>query len=236
MNKVRRSGVTTGRYLIATREEMRKLDRQASEEYGVPSLILMENAGSGAARLIAERVSHGPLMIVCGRGNNGGDGFVIARHLYNQGIAVKLFFIGRLNEVPPNSDSGINLNILLHMGLEPHEIVTMDGLLAHESAFVQSEAIVDAIFGTGLTSNIREPELSMVQQIASWHRPSFAVDIPSGLDANTGEILGACLPAVLTISFCLPKQGFFRNRGPEIIGELAVVEISIPRALWKKDG
>jgi NAD(P)H-hydrate epimerase len=214
-----------------TREQVRDLDRLASEQYHIPSLILMENAGAGAAAWIARKSKGGSLAIFCGKGNNGGDGFVIARHLHNRGIPLQLFFLGHLADVNPASDPCINLEILCRMGLVPREICHTDALRACYSEISQTEMVVDAIFGTGLQGKIREPIFGIMAEIASWHKPTIAIDIPSGLDANSGEVLGVALPATATITFCLPKKGFLVGAGPSLTGEVVVVDISIPREL-----
>lgn len=215
-----------------TREEMRELDRRAIEEYHIPSLILMENAGRGAAQIILEKIRQGPVAILCGRGNNGGDGFVIARHISNYGIPVQVYFTGKLSEIPPESDPGINLKILRAMGLTPLEILDVHALKLYQEQMRHAEIVVDALFGTGLQGEIREPVLRIMEELKSWNIPSIAVDIPSGLDANTGAILGTILPAVLTITFGLPKIGFLHAQ--QWTGPIVIVDISIPNKLLQQ--
>ncbi len=211
------------------RETVRDLDRQAIEDYKIPSVILMENAGAGATRIILDRISQGTIAILCGKGNNGGDGFVIARHLHNHGISVEVFFFGKIEDVSPSSDPGINLNILRKMGFEPTIIQSIDDFQTHKPRIQASHAIIDALFGTGLQGGLREPIASIIQEIASWKKRVFAIDIPSGLDANTGEVINEVLPAELTTTFALAKKGFILGRGPEVSGEIFVIDISIPR-------
>lgn len=214
-----------------TREQARELDRVAGERYAIPTLLLMENAGAFAAQWIRQRHRGGSIAILCGKGNNGGDGFVIARHLYNYGLPVDIFFMGQVAEVKPSSDAGVNLEILRRMGLCPQQVLDAEALQSLRPRIEGAETLVDAIFGTGLQGNIREPMLSIMAQIASWHKNIIAIDIPSGLDANSGEVLGVALAASATITFCRAKQGFFRGQGPRYIGEVVVVDISIPRQL-----
>ena len=220
-------------YLHATREEIRELDRLAVEEYNMPSILLMENAGREAARILAKRKPIGPINILCGPGNNGGDGFVIARHLYNQGFEVKVFYVGEIKKISPLSDPGINLGILIKMNLTPTEILNTQNLpdILYRN---NPEIFVDALLGTGLSGTVREPILTVIREISSYGKDIVAIDIPSGLDANTGEILGAAIKAVQTITFALPKKGFLLGKGPDLTGEVVVAEISIPRNLLEK--
>ncbi len=220
-------------YPCITREEIRELDRLAIEEYHIPSILLMENAGREAARIIAQRNLHGPVNILCGPGNNGGDGFVIARHLYNQGIEVKVFFAGELKKISPTSDPGIHLDILKKMDIIPTEILKNHNL---SSILMENnpEIFVDALLGTGLSGTVREPIYSIISEVSTLDKDIISVDIPSGLDANTGEILGIAIKAIQTITFVLPKQGFLVFKGPELTGEVVVAEISIPRNLLEK--
>lgn len=217
-----------------TREQIRELDRIAIEEYNIPSIVLMENAGAGASRIIMSRIVSGPVVILCGKGNNGGDGFVIARHLHNQGIAVQVFFMGNLSDVEPQSDPGINLKILKKMRLLPIEIRNVSELKAQLADIQKAEIVVDALFGTGLQGFVRKPLTDIIEEIKSWNRPIVGIDIPSGLDANTGEILGTALPCFMTITFGFPKRGFICGQGPQMTGEIVVVDISLPRDLCQK--
>ena len=220
-------------YPYVSREEMRELDRLSIEEYRIPSILLMENAGKEASRILMQRNLKGPVNILCGPGNNGGDGFVVARHLYNQGIEVKVFFAGSLEKVDPLSDPGINLAILKKMNLTPEEInhtKDISWVLNRNNP----EIFVDALLGTGLTGAVREPVASIIREVSCTGKDVLAIDIPSGLDANTGEILGIAIKARQTITFALPKKGFLLGKGPEFTGEVVVAEISIPRNLLEK--
>lgn len=217
----------------ATREEMRELDRQSIEEYKIPSILLMENAGAGAARIIARREEKGPIAIFCGPGNNGGDGFVVARHLYNSGREVEVFFVGDMAKIPPMSDPGIHLTILQKMHI-PITQILREKDLANLVFQHPPQAIVDALLGTGLMGPVRSPIAEAIRKINAYGLPIVALDLPSGLDANSGEILGAAIQASYTITFALPKKGFLLKQGPSLIGEVFVVEISIPRNLLEK--
>ncbi|HRU52473.1 MAG: NAD(P)H-hydrate epimerase [Planctomycetes bacterium] len=203
-----------------TREESRSFDNFLMSEYSIPGIILMENAGAGAARILLQNYSKKTFYIFCGKGNNGGDGFVIARHLWNAGCSIKIFYIGNPTTINTKSDSGINFQIVQKMQLPLHIIQNSEDLLLWKN---NDFICVDAIFGTGLQGDIKEPIFSIIQTLKSWEKTSVAIDIPSGLDANTGEILGTVLPASHTITFVYPKIGFKKN--PDIVGKVDVVKI-----------
>ncbi|MBN1419180.1 MAG: NAD(P)H-hydrate epimerase [Planctomycetes bacterium] len=212
------------------REGVRELDRRTIEEFGVPGIVLMENAGQGSARWLIERIESGgaraPIAVLAGTGNNGGDGFVIARHLANAGLAVEAAVVPARDRVRRGSDAETNLRIAERMGIE-----IRDGAEAALAACRRAGTIVDALFGTGLDRPLRDPYPSLFEAIGGLGCPIFAVDLPSGLDANTGEVLGACLTARWTATFGVAKPGLFTGDGPARAGEVRVIPISIPRRL-----
>ena len=213
----------------ATREEMRELDRRAIEEYGIPGVVLMENAGTAATRAALDMISDVTdprIVILCGRGNNGGDGFVIARHLHNAGLAPRVLLIGSTDKV--GGDARINLDVALKMGIAVPEVASADEL---RPAVLGCDLIVDALLGTGLSGDVRAPFDGAIDLINESCARVLAVDIPSGLDANDGRILGRCVRADRTITFALAKIGFYRNDGPRVTGGITVADISIPREL-----
>lgn len=216
-------------------EEIRRWDRRAIEDFGIPGVALMENAGAGAARLLlasAEDALPPPYRIYCGPGNNGGDGFVVARHLHNHGMPVQITVIAGDPPYTPESDAQINFEITRRMGLE------LKCFNARESSTHDPQApvdgtIVDALFGTGLSRPIESPYREWLIALRRSTSPVVALDTPSGLDARTGEVLGTCLPAALTITFAARKSGFERASGPDATGRVEVVDIGIPRELWQ---
>lgn len=215
-----------------TREEMRELDRRAIEDYGIPGIILMENAGRGVAIEVLKmlkRPQESKVAILCGKGNNGGDGFVVGRHLYNNGVTVDVYLTTKISNVLSDGDAATNLKILLNMKLNIKEICTVDEVAQVLPQLSKYSVIVDALFGTGLTGAVREPIKSMIEGVNKLNIPVVAVDIPSGLDCNTGEILGTAIKATKTVTLCCPKVGFFKNEGPSCVGELVTVDISMPR-------
>jgi NAD(P)H-hydrate epimerase len=216
-----------------TRAEMRELDRRAIEEFRIPSLILMENAGRAAADVACEMSSprQGCVIVFCGKGNNGGDGFVLARHLANRGYDVRCHYAGALSEVPAGGDPGVNLAILRRMGVTVYE----HGDVRHRDDMARAVGwaalLVDGLLGTGLAGPVREPYSTLISFLNYRRAPILALDIPSGLDCDTGEVLGRAVHATRTVTFGAPKVGFTRGQGPELCGRVTVADISIPRAL-----
>src|SRR5207247_9782495 len=169
------------RTMDLTREEVRALDRRAIEEYGVPGVVLMENAGRGAAEVLLSLGVHSRVVICCGKGNNGGDGFVIARHLDNHRVPVQVLLFARPEEL--SGDAAINYHILARTGLplEVHAGNAVDAA-AIRRELATAEWLVDALFGTGLSGPVRPPSDQVIAAIN--HSPArvLAVDIPSGLE------------------------------------------------------
>ena len=217
-----------------TREQVRELDRRATEDYGMPGVILMENAGRGAADAAAEMLVHPKgksVVVFCGKGNNGGDGYVVARHLHNRGAKVHVLLSCRPEEIYPEGDAGINLEIIRKMGLPMQSADAEKGLALAASLSRYADLLVDALLGTGLSGEVREPYISLIRLINAADKPVLSIDIPSGLDANTGAILRAAVRATVTATFVLPKVGFELGEGPATVGAVTVVDIGVPREL-----
>jgi hydroxyethylthiazole kinase-like uncharacterized protein yjeF len=196
---------------IVTAEQMREFDRRAEEEFGVPSIVLMENAGchvAQAVRALLGDVTGRRVTVIAGRGNNGGDGFVAARLLHEAGADVSVFLLADPADV--SGDAKINLDLLLGAKVPVESAQSMSKI---ESALVHSEAVVDAIFGTGLRGDITGLASDVINAINTCSGPVVAVDIPSGLDADTGRILGVCVRADCTVTFALPKIGLMTYPG-----------------------
>lgn len=214
-----------------TREEMIALDGWAIQSIGIPGIVLMENAGRAAAervRVLAPNPRNGAILVVSGKGNNGGDGFVIARHLWNWGYRVAVRVFRDLEQFPPGSDSAVNLAVIRKLGLDLQ--ARPDGLAAAD--FDGAALIVDALFGTGLVGAPRSPASLIIDQVneaGAGGVPVLAVDIPSGLDCNTGETPGSAVRANWTVTFACAKVGFTRGNGPAHVGNLEIADISIPR-------
>jgi NAD(P)H-hydrate epimerase len=213
-----------------SREEVRTIDRRAIEEFGVPGIVLMENAGRGAAEVLRSLGVTGSVVICCGKGNNGGDGFVIARHLDNAGVPVRVLLFCRPEELA--GDAAIAYQIITRSGLD---IVTvaMQPLdeAALRDALVAAEWVVDALFGTGLSGPVRAPFDQVIAAINASPARILAVDIPSGLDCDTGAPLGIAVRAHHTVTFVARKKGFANSASGEWLGQVHVVGIGAPRIL-----
>lgn len=216
-----------------TRAEMRELDRRAIEEYGIPALLLMENAGRAAADVACDmaRPRDGCVLVFCGRGNNGGDGFVLARHLANRGYDVRCHFAGRAADLPPRSDAGVNLEIARRMGIAITDHDDDRNRDAMAGSVAWAALLVDGLLGTGLKGSVREPYSTLISFLNARRAPILALDLPSGLDCDTGEVLGKAVHATRTVTFGAPKVGFGRGQGPELVGKVTVADIAIPRKL-----
>jgi|SRR3989338_867936 len=216
-----------------TRVEVRELDCRAIEEYGVPGVVLMENAGRAVAEEALKMLpTHDTkrVAILCGKGNNGGDGFVATRHLHNHGVGVKVFLLCKAGEVASSPDAYTHLKIVQKMGLPIKETPSQEEVKEILPQLKGFDLLIDALLGTGLTGEVREPYKTLVQGINATGTPILSVDTPSGLDCDGGHVLGAAVKATRTVTFILPKVGFFKDQGPAHVGELVVADIGIPRA------
>lgn len=217
-----------------TREEIRELDRRAIEEYGIPGVVLMENAGRRVAEEALEMLedAHEPrVAILCGKGNNGGDGFVAARHLYNHGVKVDVYLFTIMADIAFVHDPWTHLKILVKMGFDIKEVTTAPDARRILPDIEDSDLIIDALLGTGAEGEVREPYRTAIEDINNSGVPALSIDIPSGLDCNDGRVLGAAVRAARTVTFVLPKKGFTRAAGPKHVGEVVVADIGIPRDL-----
>jgi hydroxyethylthiazole kinase-like uncharacterized protein yjeF len=251
-----------------TREQVRELDRRAIEEFGIPSIVLMENAAracadeadrllriDGVARAMARLRQPGskddiprnvdelerwkdklhkaatPVVILCGPGNNGGDGLAVARTLHNRGHAVAAYYVGDPTELNKASDDvRLNAKLLRGLGLEIAGLHSKEQIKSARAAFNEAPLIIDALFGTGLTRTIEDPFRAVIEAANDAEADRLAVDIPSGLDADTGDVLGVCFRADSTVTFVAEKPGFHLAAGPAFCGQVTVAEIGIPRA------
>jgi len=219
--------------LVLSRAAVRELDRRAIEEYGIPSIVLMENAGRGCAeealRLLGG--ARGPVLVLCGPGNNGGDGLVIARTLWNRRVEVEAVLVGpgdRLEQGSP--DFVTNLHLWLELGRTFDAVASPGEVEGLAPRLARAALVVDALFGTGLARELGEPWRSAIRLVNAARRPVLAVDLPSGLDADSGAVLGEAVRATTTVTFVARKPGFLSGHGPELCGRIVVAEIGIPRA------
>ena len=214
-----------------TVEQARQIDRFASEQLGISGLVLMENAGRGATDLLCALNVTSPIVVCCGKGNNAGDGYVIARHLLARNYKVRI-----LNWEPPErivGDARTNYDILSAMDAEMIERAATEGSNASQ-ILANAAWIVDAILGTGASGPPRPPIDQAIEAINAARGQTFAVDIPSGLDCNTGLVAGTAVRANHTCTFLAPKQGLLREQGKAHTGQLHVVDLGISSKMRKQ--
>ncbi len=211
-------------------EVCRELDRRAIA-LGIPGSLLMEHASLGATRLALEvlgaRSEPPRIWILCGPGNNGGDGCAMARHLYNAGARPVIWSLVDPRDLPPDGDAALQYRILTAMGIA----VTPAHTLLPPVPTPPPDLIVDAIFGTGLGRAPAGRFADAIEQINSCPAPVLAVDTPSGLDSDAGEPLGATVEARWTATFGLPKKGFLAPAAQRFTGAVFYVPIGVPRDL-----
>ena len=218
----------------ATREQARELDRIAIQEYGIDGLILMENAGRACALAGAAMLgsAEGAMVVVlAGRGNNGGDGFVVARHLANWGASVRVLLLASTEETLAGSgETPANLRIILKMAIPVTELASVQEVERALEECADADLLVDALLGTGIRGEVRQPYRSAIEAVNRSGLPVLAIDVPSGLDCDTGQPLGAAVRARVTVTVAVGKLGFTQPGAAAYTGRVEVAEISIPRA------
>jgi NAD(P)H-hydrate epimerase len=219
---------------VLNREQVRRVDRLAIERYGMTGLVLMENAGHGAAELIAglglgSADPRRPIVVGCGTGNNGGDGFVIARHLDNCGLAVRLLLFGDPQKLTPDAKANYEIARLAGLPIETFGGDLDPTLLTRSLA--GAVCLVDALLGTGSHGEPRPPLDRVIDVFNAHGAPIVAIDLPSGLDCDTGAAASRTIRAAHTITFVAAKPGFLDPVAAPYIGRLHVVDIGVPRAL-----
>ncbi len=217
--------------LVMSRDEVRAFDSFAINTLGVPGVVLMENAGRSCAELIKEKLadtSEPKVCIFCGTGNNGGDGYVIARHLLNGGFNITVVICGDPSKI--KGDAKINLDILEGLN-QPIEQLNFksDNIAAQLKTYAAgADILVDALFGTGLKGQLNDMHKQLIESINDRNCTILAVDIPSGLDCDTGEPLGAAIKATYTVTFVAVKKGFAApDKASQYTGEIYVASIGV---------
>jgi len=216
---------------VVTVHTMQEIDKQAIEEFGIPGLVLMENAGQCCVdTIISDFGPTGSVAIIAGKGNNGGDGYVIARLLLQAGWRVAVYVLGDNSQI--TGDAAINLEILPQESIAfcPHEGMLPD---RHRDEIARADLIVDAIFGTGLRSDVDGIYREAINVINASGRPVLAVDIPSGIHGTTGRVLGNAVRATVTVTFAFAKLGHVLFPGAECTGRLIIADIGIPARLME---
>jgi len=215
------------RVLLA--QEMRAIDRRAIDELGIPGPVLMENAAIGLADALGENFPAARrVLIVCGPGNNGGDGLALARHLDGRGYEVETFLLG---EERPKGDALLQLEILERAGIPCSRLGLEEGLEPLLAAAVHADLLVDALFGTGLTRPLEGFFAEAVQALAELGKDVLAVDLPSGLDASLPQPIGSCLPATLSVTFAAPKIAHLLAPACDLCGRLVITDLGLPAGL-----
>jgi hydroxyethylthiazole kinase-like uncharacterized protein yjeF len=217
--------------IVMSREEVRAFDSWAINTLGVPGVVLMENAGRSCAELIKDKLSDvvkPKVCIFCGTGNNGGDGYVIARHLLNNGFVVAVVICGDHSRI--KGDAKTNLDILEGLGQAVEQLSLEKDDIGGEVARLAAGAdmIVDGLFGTGLKGQLSAGYKELIEAINAQDRTILAIDIPSGLDCDSGEPLGAAVRANYTVTFVAVKKGFVLGKAArEYTGEVFVASIGV---------
>ena len=212
---------------VLSRAQMRAFDARAIEVAHVPSIVLMENAGRGAAeRILALAGQRGRVVVVCGTGNNGGDGFVVARHLLLRGADPSVFMCGKPEKL--TQDARINRDAWVGVGGTVDLLQKGPDLELLRIELEGADVVVDALFGTGLDRAISGLAAEVIELLNTVHVKRVALDIPSGLDCDTGVPLGPTFHADLTLTFAQPKLGLLTPRGVRHTGELEVIHIGVP--------
>ncbi len=214
---------------LVTAGEMQEMDRLTIESFGIPGRVLMENAGRGAVDFLLEtfkEVKGRGGGVMAGRGNNGGDGFVIARYLQGKGVKSTVYLLSEASRV--QGDAEANLRLLEPVGVPVVEMPDEDSFLSRRTELRHQDLWIDAILGTGLKSDVRGYFKKIIEFINDSGKPVFAVDIPSGLDSDSGRPHGVCVRADATATFALAKTGHVVYPGVRYTGRLHVVDIGIP--------
>jgi NAD(P)H-hydrate epimerase len=209
-----------------TAAQSRALDRFAMDALGIPGVVLMENAGRNAAHLLLQLGARGPVAVCCGKGNNGGDGFVVARHLAVAGVpALTVLFA---DAATLTGDAAVNYAILTKCGL-PVETMPDESRLS--AILAGADWVVDALLGSGLKGQVKAPFDRAIAAINACGKPVLAIDVPSGLDADTGLPLGTAVRATHTATVAANKAGFALDHARPYVGEVRVIDMGLPPGL-----
>ena len=217
---------------ILTAEQMREADRRTVEDIGIPSLVLMENAGRqivAAMEAFFPDLADRRVAVISGKGNNGGDGFVVARTLHQRGIDVSVFVVGQIAEV--KGDARVNLEILGRLGITVVEIADEGQWDLHFSEISEHELIVDAMFGTGLKSALSGIYETIIADINGSATPVVSIDVPSGMSADTHDLIGDSIDATVTVTLGAPKLPLILPPAEEKSGEVVIADIGIPAGI-----
>ena len=222
---------------VSFAEDMRRIDGAVEESYGLPAVALMENAGRRTAEEAGQMIGGAPgkvFAVFAGGGNNGGDAFAAARHLINMGARVKMFFAGEEEHLSPAARA--MYSALRAMGTEVRSLAGDRDWDRLRVSLRFADAVIDGILGTGVKGELRKTALRLIEEINAAGKPTIAIDIPSGVEADTGRIISVAVRADRTLALGLPKVGHFLGPGANAVGELLVDDIGIPHALLAGEG
>ena len=212
-----------------TREQVRDVDRRAITDYGMAGLVLMENAGRGCADFLFQQGIHGPVAICCGKGNNGGDGFVIARHLDARGYEVRVLLF--CDQAELTGDAAVNFKIITAAEIPVSRCSEADRQDWLHEQLAEADWIVDALLGTGSRGAPRPPLDLVLRELNANGAKKLAIDLPSGLDCDTGQCATPTFRADHTCTFVAAKVGFRSPEAQAYLGVVHVVDIGVPRKL-----
>jgi len=221
---------------VLTSQLMKEIDRKTIEEIGIPGPVLMENAGLEIVKVIRARfpeIQTEKVVIVAGKGNNGGDGFVVARHLWNRGGRPKVLLLAAKQDV--KGDAALNLGIADKIGVEIVEILSAEDWKKNKKELSAARLIVDAIFGTGLMNPAGGFYATAIEDINKTKAYKIAIDIPSGLSSDTFQIIGPAVKADLTVTLGAPKISHVFPPAEDLVGELVIADISLPPFLFEDE-
>ncbi|WP_368489635.1 NAD(P)H-hydrate dehydratase [Clostridium sp. BJN0013] len=216
---------------IATVELSRAIDSYAINQLKIPGIVLMENAALKVIKNI-DLANCNSFCVICTRGNNGGDGFAVARHLYNLNKKIQVFLVGK--EDGMSGDCKVNYTILKNLGLNIYKLNSQEEMGTLKKCIQKSDVTIDALFGTGISREIVGIQNSVISLINENSKYTISIDIPSGLNGDTGKVLGNCVRADITVTFQLYKKGFLKYGSNEFTGEILVEDIGIPEAAIEK--
>lgn len=220
---------------LALNDEMREIDRVTIEKFGIPGVVLMENAGNAVVdeiKKLDKKVES--VLILCGTGNNGGDGFVIARHLHNANINIRLFIVGQPKDI--SGDAELNLQVLRKLDIQIDNVNDQGGLMKLEKLIPMQDVVVDAIFGTGLVDEVQGIQAGVIDVVNRLSEFTVSVDVPSGISGDTGKVMGCAVRAHKTVTFALPKIGNIMYPGADYNGELIIRQIGLPKKSMNEVG
>ncbi|HHW49365.1 MAG TPA: NAD(P)H-hydrate dehydratase [Clostridiaceae bacterium] len=216
--------------LLVTPEQMSKIDKYSIEVLGIPGIVLMENAALKVVeeilKMLDGKVSGTKIIILAGKGNNGGDALAVARHLYNKGAETSIYILSEKDKI--RGDAAINLGILENIGVESKVLIEQAMVEVLKRELLEAGLVVDGIFGTGIKGEVTGLTAEIINIVNEFGKKIISIDIPSGVNGENGRVMGTCIKADRTVTFGLPKIGLVIHPGCEYTGELVIADIGFP--------